>query len=44
MDNISKNNEGYNPNMKCKILIAFYMIADMFNNIKFNPIVTDLFI
>ena len=45
MDNIYKNIEGYNPNKKRKILIAFDdMIADMFSNKKLNPMVTELFI
>ena len=42
---IFKNIEKYNPNKKCKILIFFDdMIADMFNNKKLNPIVTELFL
>ena len=45
MDDIYKNIEGYNPNKKPKILIAFDdMIADMFSNKKLNPMVTELFI
>ena len=37
--------EEYNPGKKDKILIAFDdMIADMINNKKPNPIVTELFI
>ena len=45
MDLISKNIEEYNPNKKCKILIVFDdMIADMLNNKKLNPIVTELLI
>ena len=45
MDDIYKNIEGYNPNKKRKILILFDdMIADMLNNKKLNPIVTELFI
>ena len=37
--------ENYNPNEKRKILIVFHdMIADMINNKKLNPVVTDLFI
>ena len=35
--------EEYIPNTKCKILIIFYMIADMLSNTKLNPIVTELF-
>ena len=45
MDDIYKNIEKYSPNNKCKILIVLdYMIADMRNNKKINPIVTELFI
>ena len=44
MDDIYKTIEEYNPNKKRKILIAFYMIADMLSNKKVNPIVTELFI
>ena len=45
MDDIYKNIEEYNPNKKCKILIAFDdMIADMLSNRKFNSIVAELFI
>ena len=45
MDNIYKNIEEYNPNMKRKILIVFDdMIADMLSNKKFNPVVSELFI
>ena len=45
MVDIYKNIEDYNPNKKRKILIVFDgMIADMFNNKKINPIVTELFI
>ena len=45
MDDIYKNIEKYSPNNKCKILIVLdYMIADMRNNKKLNPIVTELFI
>ena len=37
--------ENYNPNKKRKILIVFDdMIADMINNKKLNPVVTELFI
>ena len=39
------NIEGYNPTKSRKVLIVFYdMIADMINNKKLNPIVTELFI
>ena len=42
MDDIYKDIEEYNPNKK--ILIAFDdMIANMLNNKKLNPVVTDLF-
>ena len=45
MDNIYKNIEEDNPNKKRKILIIFdNMIADIFNDKKLNPIVTELFI
>ena len=38
MDDIYKNIEECNPNKKRKVLIIFYMIADMVNNkkTKFN--------
>ena len=37
--------QDYNPNKKRKILIAFdNMIADIFNDKKLKPIVTELFI
>ena len=39
------NIEEYNPEKKCKVLIVFHdMIADMINNKKCNPVVTELFI
>ena len=39
------NNLEYNPNKKRKILIVFdNMIADILNDKKLNPIVTELFI
>ena len=45
MQDAYKNIEDYNPGKKRKILIAFDdMIADMINNKKLNPIVTELFI
>ena len=45
MDDIYKNFEENNPNKKSKILIVFDdMIADMLNNKKLNPIVSELFI
>ena len=34
----------YNPIKKCKVLIFDDMIANMINNNKLNPIVTELFI
>ena len=45
MDDIYKNIEEYNPNEKRRTLIVFDdMIADMLNNKKINPTVTELFI
>ena len=45
MQDVYKNIEDYNPIKKRKILIAFDdMIADMINNNKLNPLVTELFI
>ena len=45
MDDIYKNIEECNPNKKRKKLVVFDdMIADMLNNKKLNPIVTELFI
>ena len=45
MQDVYKNIEDYNPIKKRKVLIIFYdMIADMINNNKLNPIVTELFI
>ena len=45
MYDIYKNIEEQNPNEKRKILIIFDdMIADMLNNKKYNPVVTELFI
>ena len=45
MQDVYKNIEEYNPIKKRKVLIVFDdMIADMINNNKFNPIVTELFI
>ena len=41
---VYKNIEDYNPIKKCKVLIFDDMIADMINNNKLNPIVTELFI
>ena len=45
MKDVYKNIENYNPGTKRKILIVFAdMIADMINNKKLNPVVTELFI
>ena len=45
MHDVYKNIEDYNPIKKRKVLIIFDdMIADMINNNKLNPIVTELFI
>ena len=45
MQHVYKNIEDYNPDKKRKALIFFdYMIDDMINNKKLNPIVTELFI
>ena len=45
MQDVYKNTEDYNPIKKRKILIVFDdMIADMINNDKLNPIVTELFV
>ena len=45
MQDVHKNIEDYNPIKKRKILIVFDdMIADMTNNNKLNPIVTELLI
>ena len=45
MEDVYKNFENCNPGKKRKILIAFDdMIADIINNKKLNPIVTELFI
>ena len=45
MQDVYKNIEDYNPIKKRKVLIIFDdMIADMINNNKPNPIVTELFI
>ena len=45
MKDVYKNIEDYNPIKKRKILIVSDdMIADMINNNKLNPIVTELFI
>ena len=45
MQDVYKNMEDYNPIKKRKVFIFFDdMIADMINNDKLNPIVTELFI
>ena len=45
MEDVYENIENYNPGKKRKILIVFDdMIADMINNKKLNPLVTELFI
>ena len=45
MQDVYKNIEDYNPVKKRKVLIIFDdMIADMINNDKLNPIVTELLI
>ena len=45
MEDVHKNIENYNPGKKRKLLIVFDdMIADMINNKKFNPVVTELLI
>ena len=45
MQDVYKNIEDYNPGKKRKVLIVFdEMIADMINNKKLNPVVTELFI
>ena len=45
MQDVYKDIEGYNPGKERKVLIVFNdMIADMINNKKLNPIVTELFI
>ena len=44
MQDVYKNIEDYNPIKKRKVLIGLDdMIADMINNNKLNPIVTELF-
>ena len=43
MQDVYKNIEDYNPGKKHKILIVFDMIADMINNKRLNPVVTELF-
>ena len=44
MQDVNKNIEGYNIGKKREILIVFDdMIADMINNKKINPVVTEFF-
>ena len=44
-EDVYKNIENYNPGKKRKMLIVFDdMIADMINNKKLNPVVTELLI
>ena len=45
MLDVFRNIEDYNPDKKRKVLIVFDdMIADMINNKKLNPVVTELLI
>ena len=45
MQDVYKNIDDYNPGKKSKMLTVFDgMIADMINNKKLNPVVTELFI
>ena len=45
MQDVYKDIEEYNLGKKRNVLIVFDdMIADMINNIKLNPVVTELFI
>ena len=45
MQDVYKNIEEYNLGKEYKMLIVFdYMIADMINNKKLNPVVTEVFI
>ena len=45
MQDVYKNIEEYNPGKESKVLIVFDdMIANIINNKKLNPIVTELFI
>ena len=45
MQDVYKNIEDYNPGKRRKILIIFDdMIADMINNKKLDPVVTELYI
>ena len=45
MQDVYKNIEDYNPGKKRRIMIVFDdIVADMINNKKLNPLVTELFI
>ena len=45
IQDVYKNVEDFNPNRKCNVLIVFDdMIADLINNKKLSPVVTELFI
>ena len=45
MQDVYKNIDDYNPRKKHKVLIVFDdMIANMIDNKKLNPVVTELFI
>ena len=45
MQDVHKTIEGYNPNKERKVLLIFDdIIADMINNKKLNPLVTELFV
>ena len=45
MDDVSENNDDYNPNKKRKILIVFDgIIADIMSNKKFQATIKELFI
>ena len=45
MQDVYKNIEEYNPGKKRKVLIVFDdIVADMINNKKLNPLVSELFI
>ena len=44
MQDVNKNIEEYNIGKKRNLLRVFDMLADMINNKKLNPIVTELFI
>ena len=45
MQDVHKNIDKYSPGDECKLLLVFDgLIADMINNNKLNPIVTELFL